>query len=112
MQRLSQTLESRGRIGGRMEALEEVRDPTGSPTESNLNPQGLSESGPPTQSEHGLDLAMPPPHVQQMCILVFMMAPTTGTGVVSKFVACLWISFSYLGCLVCHQGEWMCLVLQ
>jgi hypothetical protein len=37
--------------------------------------------------------------------------PTTGVGVVSDSVACHWISFPHLDCLVGPQWERKCLVL-
>jgi hypothetical protein len=96
--------ESCGRVVGRI-------DHTGSPTEFNVDPWGLSEPGPPTK-----EWAWAGPSHTPICSRCeawpSCWSPTTGTSIVSKFVACLWIPFSYLGCLVCPQWEWMDLVLQ
>lgn len=67
--------------------------------------------GPPTKG-YAVAGPRPPTHWEQKYSLIFNVDPLTiGAGAVSDSVACHWILFSLLDCLVGPQWERICLVL-
>ena len=69
---------------------------------------GLQRLNHQPKSRHGLDLG--PPHIAEVQLGLHVGSPTTGAGVVPETVACLWIPFTQLGCLIWPQWERMYLV--
>jgi hypothetical protein len=99
-------------VGGRFEGPGGDRDSIRKPTEStSLDSLVFPETKPPTKEHTWAGPRSSTLNIVDMQLGLHMGPPTTGEGAVTDCVACLWILFPPLGCLVWPQWERICINL-